>query len=108
MAILREVQDRRRPRKRRTFELDATEQAHVKRSLRVLQTTLGSWEAIALKLGCNADTIQKAAGKGVGRAYRPSVGLAVRVAQLAGMPVEALISGAWFKEQACPLCGRTG
>jgi hypothetical protein len=108
VAILREVQDRRRPRKRRAFELDAAEQANVKRSLRVLQARLGGWEAVARKLGCTADTIQKAAGNGAGRAYRPSVGLAVRVAQLAGLPVESLITGAWFKEQACPLCGRTG
>jgi hypothetical protein len=108
VAVLREKVVRRRPRRRRVFELNADEQLQVKRALRVLRVRFGGWEVLAAKLGCNVDTLQKAAGNGTGKNAQPSAGLALRVAQAAAAPVEDMITGAWLKDIPCPLCGRTG
>jgi hypothetical protein len=108
VAILTETVRRGRAPRRRTFELNATEQANVKLALRVLRKRLGGWEVLARKLGCTSDALTHAAGDGVGKASRPSIGLAVRVAQAAGIAAEDMLSGAWLKDVPCPVCGRKG
>lgn len=108
MTILTVREVRQRPRKRRTFELTVAEQAHVRRALRVIRERVGSWEALARKLGCTPDTLTKAASVGFGKRYAPSAALALRAAQAVGVPVEAVLSGEWVKDIPCPLCGRAG
>ena len=87
---------------RYTPDLTAEEQANVRRALQVLRRRFGSWAAVAEALHVKVET----AKKGGGTNSKPSVGLALRVTRVAGVPLEDILSGAWPKPGACPTCGR--
>ena len=106
MAILTETIVYRRPKRCRTFNLSPVEQANVKRALRVIYQRFDDWGAFAAVLGCYKNSLIMAAGNGFTKQSRPSIGLAVRAAQVAGVPVEQILSGAWPGGKTCPTCGR--
>jgi len=107
MAILREPTTwKKRPRPadepRHSSDLTPNEQANVKKALAVLRIRFGSWAKVAAVMKSKVKTVEKAACS----SGKPSAGLALRVARLAGAPMEDVLSGAWPKEGACPMCGR--
>ena len=83
-------------------ELAPEESAAVKRALLFLRARHGCLAKLAGALGVGRDGLARAFTK------RGKVGalLALRAARLAGVPVEAVLSGAWPAEGACPHCGR--
>lgn len=88
----------------RILGLTAEEQDNVRAAMRVLRIRHGSWAALAKALGMSFKTLKLAVSK---RGYRrPTPGLALHVARLAGVPMEDVISGAFPKPGACPMCGR--
>ena len=88
----------------RTPDLTPDEIVNVKRALRVLKVRHESIAALAAVLGVNEETLRNATV----RQRKPSVGLALRAARLAGVPLEDVLSGAWPKVGSCPHCGRSG
>ena len=87
---------------RRSSDLTPEEQANAKTALRVLRVRYGDATKLAEALSANLGTL-KAALKVRGK---PTAGLALRAARLAGVPLEDLLSGAWPKAGSCPTCGR--
>jgi hypothetical protein len=106
VTILRETQTWRRPRKHVAFELSPEEQANVKRALKAIRAQVGGWRPLAQRLRCSVEAVRKPAGNGIRSNSVPSPGLALRAAQVAGVPVEDILSGAWPRECSCPTCGR--
>ncbi len=108
MAILRERVKWSAPRAanetRRASDLTPEEQGNVKRALAVLRQRLGGNEALAKALAAKTDTI-RSYGKARGR---PSAGIAIRAARLAGASVDDVLAGRWPVDGACPHCGRVG
>ncbi len=106
MAVLTEPRRWRRERVARARRspdiLSPEESAAVRRALVFLRTKLGGGPKLAEALGVGEDTLSRACwGK-----TRPGAGLALRTGKLAGVPVEAVLGGAWPPEGACPHCGR--
>lgn len=103
MVILRERQVWRRPCTETSREpaLPPTEQANVKAAIRLLRHQLDPDQlARALK-------ITRLALKHTTERRRPaSAKLALRVARVAGVPLEEILSGAWRPTGVCPVCGR--
>ena len=87
---------------RRSSDLTPDEQANVRRALAVLVRRLGSRKALALALRVNPHTLHWYRQ----RRGRPTAGVAVRAARLAGVAVEELLAGRWPVEGASPHCGR--
>ncbi len=82
--------------------LSPEEAANVRRALLFLRTRHGGGPKLAEALGVGLFALQRAYWpKGT-----PGAGLAIRAAKLARAPVEALLSGEWPKEGACPYGGR--
>ena len=86
----------------RTPDLTSEEIVNVKRAIKVLRQRHDSYEALAPLMGVT----RKALSHTVTRGRKPGVGLALRAARVAGVPLEEILSGAWPKEGACPMCGR--
>lgn len=107
MAILTKRETWRAPKQlgpaKYTPDLSAEEHENVRRALHVLRRRFGSWAALAEAMGTKMKTVEHAGG----RHHKPSVAIALRVARLAGVPLEDVLSGAWPKPGACPMCGRT-
>jgi len=105
MTILRERQTwkrapsiRKRKSRNQVFALTPEQHANVKAAMRALRMTQAQ---IAAAAGCSTKAIEKAMStKG-----RPAPGLAMRVAQLAQVTVEDVLSGAFPKAGHCPRCG---
>lgn len=96
MTILKQREVWRGPRKQQTFALTTEEGAHVKRALRAIKDQLGGWRRLAKRLDCDVETVKKAGAlDSIHHQAHPSPGLALRAAQLVGVPVEDLLSGAW-------------
>ena len=72
------------------------EQTNVRAALRFLRARFGGWLVLARTLGVSKST-----------AKRPNPGpvLAFRVARLAGVGVDAVLSGAFPAPGTCPNCG---
>jgi hypothetical protein len=88
---------------RRASDLTPDEQSNAKAALRVLRARHGTTCQLALALSANPKTVLYA----VSARGKPSAGLALRAARLAGVPLEDVLSGAWPKSGSCPHCGRT-
>jgi hypothetical protein len=106
VAILTEKKTWRRERPpretRHASDLTPEEQGHVKRALRTLRQREGGWEKLsAIIRTTKASLTSYVAAKG-----RPTAGVALRAARLAGVPLEELLAGRWPAEGACPCCGR--
>jgi plasmid maintenance system antidote protein VapI len=87
---------------RRASDLTPDEQANVRLAVRFLRTRVGGSAKLAAILKVKTKVVEKAcAVRG-----RPSAGLAIRVARVAGASVEEVLSGAWPAAGACPHCGR--
>jgi len=81
-------------------DLTPEEQAHVRAALRVLKIRFGGWRPLASALRAKQPTVRHAA-----HTKKPSAGLALRAARLAGVPLEEMLRGAWPKKGECPMCG---
>jgi hypothetical protein len=70
-------------------DLTPAEEGHVRIALRYFRREYGGWKALAKMLRVQLDTVQKvnAGGRNV------TGTMAVRVARIAGVPVEALLAG---------------
>ena len=105
MAILRERQvwkraatTRKRKSRNQVFALTPEQHVNVKAAMRALRMTQAQ---IATAAGCSVTAIEKAmSAKG-----RPAPGLAIRVAQLAQVSTDDVLSGAFPKAGHCPRCG---
>jgi hypothetical protein len=107
MAILREATVWKKPQPadetRRSSDLTPDEHARVRTALRFLRVRQGGTVKLAKALRVNVASIQR----GCGGDGKPSAGLALRAARLAGVPVEDILTGAWPEPGTCPHCGRT-
>lgn len=105
MATIRKVLVWRRPRASGAREpvLTPAEQANVKTVIRFLRHQLGQ-VALAMALGMSRRALKHTTE----RRRRTSAALALRVARVAGVPLEDVLSGAWRPAGACPMCGRLG
>lgn len=92
MPILRERKIWYRSRQGKTFDLTEEEQVRVKNALRLVRGELGSWREVAARLGCAKETAKRAAREGNTGGKRPSPGMALALARLAGVPIEELLS----------------
>ena len=102
MAILTERKVWRSPKLERDHGWDLTpaEAANVKVAIRVLRVRYGSLPKLAAAMGVNAKNLEHASG----RQRKPSTGLALRVARLAGTHLEDLLAGRWPGSEMCPTC----
>lgn len=85
-------------------ELTQAEEAHVRAALRFLWTRCGGAVPLSLALDLPRRAVSNYMHGKVPR--RIGVGLALRAARLAGVPLEELLAGAWPPAGACPHCGR--
>jgi hypothetical protein len=82
--------------------LSALEIANARAAIRFAAVKLGGSAKLAAALDVTRASIDAARlTRG-----RPSAGLALRVARLAGVPLEDVLSGTWPKPGSCPHCGR--
>lgn len=84
-------------------DLTTEEYAAVRRALVFLRARHGDMPKLAAALRVRPSLLARAFGK----AGKPSAGLALRVARLAGTSVESVLGGTWPPEGACPHCGRS-
>ncbi|MFT3775240.1 MAG: transcriptional regulator [Minicystis sp.] len=78
------------------LSLTADEARHVRAALQNARRAFGTWGCLAAAIGCAVGTLKQS---------RPGLALAVRVAQAAGVSVEAMLSGALTAAGRCPTCG---
>lgn len=106
MAILRErtVWRKTRPANetRRSTDLTPAEQENVRVALRFLAKRYGDYTKLAAAIGAHRETVQRPARN----ARTVTAGLALRLARVAGVPLEDVLSGAWPTAGACPHCWR--
>lgn len=86
---------------RRLDELSTEEQASVQAALAFLRRRYGSWPKLAAALSFPAQSLWRS----VKGRRQLTAGLALRVARLAGVPTDEVLSGAWPKTGMCPHCG---
>lgn len=88
--------------KGRKGDLTAQEQSNVRAALRFLRTRSGGYVPLSKAIGMQEKTMQPMA-----RRVPPSAGLAVRLARLAGVPVDDVLCGRYPAPGTCPHCGRS-
>jgi hypothetical protein len=86
----------------RAPEFTDSEIAAVKRALRFLVVQFNGGAKLAAALRVSRPTITRALGPG----GKPSPTIVLRVARLAGQPVDRVLDGSFPPERACPHCGR--
>jgi hypothetical protein len=82
-------------------DLDLKEQKHVRIALRYLKRRAGGWAPLGKALGFQPDTLEKVVNA---RGRNVSASMALRVARVAGVPVDELLAGRYIPG-ACPCCG---
>lgn len=82
--------------------LTQEEQENGRRALRFLRFRVGGWKTMAIGLGFKRKTLTNVSEKTKG----VSVNLAFRIARMAGVSVEDVITGKFPPPGACPHCGR--
>ncbi|MFI5298504.1 MAG: hypothetical protein ACHREM_10430 [Polyangiales bacterium] len=87
----------------KNHDLTAKEQAHVTAAISFLRRRYGTYEALSVALGFNAGTITQVRSK---RRVTPQI--AFRVARLANVSIDDILSGKYPDPSACVLCGRSG
>jgi hypothetical protein len=107
VEILRERKVWKAPRKKRWLResadsLTPEETDNVRIALRALKMQHGTWNGVARALGVDYRSVSKPMETG----RRPTAGLAVRVAKLVGVTVDAVLRGEWPGFKPCPTCGR--
>ncbi len=79
-----------------TLSLTADEARHVHTAIRGVARTYGGIKALATALGVKEGTLAS---------KRPSAGLAVAVARIAGLSLDAMLTGRLTDAGTCPACG---
>lgn len=74
----------------------------VRRAIGALSGRYGSLTKLAKAMGVHSTTVIRAARV----TGKPSAGLAVKLAKLAGVPVDDVLSGKFPVAGSCPYCGR--
>ena len=99
----REGQGTRPPKGRRSaaLSLTAEDAQHFRAAIRNTARAYGGMDVLAAVVGAPVSTFRKALNK----RRRPSAILALRVAQAAGMSVEAILSGQLTDAGRCAACG---
>ena len=88
--------------RRYTPDLTPIEIANVKRAITTLRKRHGGYAPLVALMGMKIHTIWNVMSK----RCKPSVGLALRAARLANVPLEEILAGRWPVDGACPHCGR--
>lgn len=86
----------------RAGQLSPEEQECVRVALRVLGVRYGSLTKLAGRMGVHPKAVHRAASE----RGKPTIGMALEAARVAGVPVDDILSGAFPEAGACPLCGR--
>lgn len=107
ITILKTKQTWKRPppvirKNERLDQLNDEQRPHVGATMRVLKSKLGSWKALAVALRISVILMNRLAQ---GRA-KPTAGQALRLASLAEVPVEDVLSGKFARGETCPHCGQ--
>jgi hypothetical protein len=106
MTVLRERQtwtkDRKSKRERYTDGLTPEEQACIRVALAVLRIRYGTLRKLAVAMHTTYKTLVRMSNK----SGKPTAGIAIRAARLAGVPIDDVLSGNFPKAGSCPLCGR--
>ncbi len=89
-----------RPRWGHRGDLTAQEQRNVRAALRFLRVREGGLDRLAKLIRGKKDTLVRMGGR-----RPPSAGLAVRLARLAGVPVDDVLCGRFPPPNSCPHCG---
>jgi hypothetical protein len=85
-------------------KLSPEEQACVRVAFGVLKVRYGTVTKIAEAMGVPAKSLKNTFGiRG-----NVTVGMALEVARLAGVRIDAVLDGEFPEPGACPMCGRTG
>ncbi len=92
-----------RPPYRDPLALPVEEQAHVRRALRVLKLRYRGWPKLARALGVPLKSLERTL---TGKDRPVSAGLAIKVARVAGVPVDEVLKGLFPRPGECPMCGR--
>ncbi|MBI4021007.1 MAG: SWIM zinc finger family protein [Candidatus Aenigmarchaeota archaeon] len=82
-------------------DLTAEERRNVREALRFLRTRSGGWKSLAKSLRCSWKTLANMASR-----QALTAGVAIRVARLAGVPIDDVLSGKYPPAGTCPHCGR--
>lgn len=85
----------------RRADLSAKEQTNVRTALRFLRMRCGGWVAVGRALGCNDTSLSCM----VSGRKTVTASLAFRVARLAKVTVDDVVSGRFPAEGTCPYCG---
>ena len=83
------------------LDLTPEEQRHVRLAMRYLRVRAGGWKALAPALGFEPRQMEKIAGGE--KAVSPK--MVLRVARLAGVPVDDVLIGKFPPSGVCPHCG---
>ena len=83
--------------------LTPQEKVHVRTALRFLHGRCGTWELTAKAIGgIKATTVGQ-----IGTGHKPvTANLAVRIARIARVPVDDVLTGRFPQPGACPHCGQ--
>ncbi len=81
-------------------DLTKQEQDNVRRALRFLRARLGTWDAVAAALDAHPKTLELARTRG-----GVSASMTFRVARVAGVGVDDILSGKYAPDGVCPNCG---
>ena len=92
----------RKGRKSAALLLSREESIHLRAALRNLARAFGTWDCLADALGFSTPTLHNAASS---RSPKASPALALRVAKVSGMSVEAILSGTLTAAGRCEACG---
>ncbi len=81
-------------------DLTTQEQVNVRTALRFLRSRCGGWAGVGKALGFKESTLSNAMS-----ISPPSASMAIRVARLAGVPVDDVLNGRYPAQGTCPHCG---
>lgn len=90
-----------KPRPMPRGDLTAEEIGHLRTAMRFLRVRCGSWASLAKAIRGSGITLQTMVHR-----KPPSAGVAIRLARIAGVPVDDLLTGRFPPPGACPHCGR--
>ena len=90
-----------KPRPMPRGDLTAEEISHLRTAMRFLRVRCGSWASLAKAIRGSGITLQTMVHR-----KPPSAGVAIRLARIAGVPVDDLLTGRFPPPGACPHCGR--
>ncbi len=80
-------------------KLSPEQAANVRIALKVLKIRYGTLQKLAELMHVTLGSLTRVL------AAEPNAGLALRIAQVAGVPVDDILTGAFPKPGSCPMCG---